>query len=211
MRVYISGKITGLPFQEVESKFYRAETYLVGLGYNVVNPVRNGLPQSASWEKHMLTDIDLLFDCDAIYLLRDWLDSKGAMIEKHIAEVTGKQMFYETKIEIEARKIEQETKIELALYRIKSAISEVAGCNFDDYTVRSKDQSGYFCRLIFVHQCMKAGIENQSLIAGWIHRDHSTVNRIKGKYLDEFKVNKHFRELAKQVDEKLSVNFVILP
>jgi len=53
------------------------------------------------WSKRMeevqagRADIELLFDCDAIYMLNGWEHSKGAKIEKFIAETMGKPIWYE--------------------------------------------------------------------------------------------------------------------
>ena len=40
MRVYIAGKVTGLPIGEVYTKFGAAEFWLKQQGYDVVNPLR---------------------------------------------------------------------------------------------------------------------------------------------------------------------------
>lgn len=58
-------------------------------GYVPVNPLCNGLPASATWEDHMKVDIKLMLDCDVVYLLPGWEDSKGARIEKELADVLG--------------------------------------------------------------------------------------------------------------------------
>jgi hypothetical protein len=38
-----------------------------------------------SWENYMLVDINALFKCDAIYMLKNWFYSKGSRIERAIA------------------------------------------------------------------------------------------------------------------------------
>lgn len=43
----------------------------------------------------MKADIKLLMDCDAIYLLKGWEDSKGARIEKELAESLGYRIIKE--------------------------------------------------------------------------------------------------------------------
>lgn len=91
MRVYISGKISGISPVEAKTKFEHAETFLKERGYEVVNPMKNGLSSSAPWKKHMIIDITLLFGCEAIYMLPCWEQSKGAQIERFIAEKTGMQ------------------------------------------------------------------------------------------------------------------------
>ena len=93
MRVYISGKITGLEYSEVERLFNAAEKKLSKNGFTPVNPLRNNLPMWASWREHMKKDIQILLSCDAIFMLDNWKDSKGATLERHIAEQLGMIIF----------------------------------------------------------------------------------------------------------------------
>lgn len=85
MKVYISGPISGLPYEEVEKAFSKAEIRLQEQGYEVVNPLNNGLPRESTWNEHMRADLKLLLDCDAIYMLDGWTNSKGAKIEFNLA------------------------------------------------------------------------------------------------------------------------------
>ena len=85
MKVYISGPISGLPYEEVEKAFNDAEIRLKDKGHEVVNPLNNGLPRESTWNEHMRADLKLLLDCDAIYMLDGWTNSKGAEIEYDLA------------------------------------------------------------------------------------------------------------------------------
>lgn len=87
MKVYISGPISGLLYEEVEKAFNEAETSLKEQGHEVVNPLNNGLPRESTWNEHMRADLKLLLDCDAIYLLKGYQNSKGAMIEYDLARI----------------------------------------------------------------------------------------------------------------------------
>lgn len=58
MKTYISGKISGLPSEEAKKKFKQAESYLQGLGHDVVNPFELRLGVDAPWESHMLFDLN---------------------------------------------------------------------------------------------------------------------------------------------------------
>ncbi len=96
MKIYISGKISGLDPEEVDKKFKRVQTGLENGGFEAVNPVSvfpQGIP--LSWEEYMVSDIEMLFNCDAVYMLSDWEESRGARIEHFIAKECGKTMFYE--------------------------------------------------------------------------------------------------------------------
>lgn len=89
MKVYISGPISGLLYEEVEKAFNEAEIRLQEQGYEVVNPLNNGLPRESTWNEHMRADLKLLLDCDAIYMLDGWLFSRGAQIEFRLAHNLG--------------------------------------------------------------------------------------------------------------------------
>lgn len=84
-KVYISGPITGRKEEEYKSDFNNAELWLTGLGYDVVNPVSYGLIENGKWEDYMRRDIKLLCDCDYIYLLDGWQDSRGSRVEYGVA------------------------------------------------------------------------------------------------------------------------------
>lgn len=84
-KIYISGPISGLPLETVYNNFTNAEVQLLEQGYEVVNPLNNGLPTTATWEEHMRADLRLLLDCDAIYMLEGWEKSRGARIEYALA------------------------------------------------------------------------------------------------------------------------------
>lgn len=81
MRVYVSGKITGTT--DYMERFQYAEEYLMSLGYTVINPaaVNARLPLDTTWEEYMKISFTLLELCDAIFMLDDWEDSRGAKLE----------------------------------------------------------------------------------------------------------------------------------
>ena len=75
MKIYISGKITGLPIGEVVAKFRDAERKIRKFGQTPINPLENGLPIEAEWADQMGKDIAQLLRADAIYMLPDWQHS----------------------------------------------------------------------------------------------------------------------------------------
>lgn len=91
-RVYISGKISGLDYYYVQLKFAACAEALKSIGHEPVTPLKNGLSPSASWKEHMRADIALLKTCDYIYLQRDFIMSRGAMIELFLAIRWGKSI-----------------------------------------------------------------------------------------------------------------------
>lgn len=88
MKIYISGQITGLDLETAKQNFQIAEDYLRSIGYSdIVNPMKiHPEGNIYTWTQYMRADLKALMDCDAIFLLSNWNQSKGAMIEKRIAE-----------------------------------------------------------------------------------------------------------------------------
>ena len=97
-RVYNSGKISGLPRYEMIAKFEEHDEQIQELGYRAVNPLKSWIPRFAPWCIHMIADLALLTTCKAIYLQGDWIYSKGARIEKRVAEKLGKIVLFENDI-----------------------------------------------------------------------------------------------------------------
>lgn len=95
LKVYVSGAITGLPSQQVEEKFRRAERRLRRGCMSPVCPLDNGLEASAEWRCHMRRDLEMLAECDAIYMLEGWHSSRGARIELRRAVRWRKMIMFE--------------------------------------------------------------------------------------------------------------------
>jgi hypothetical protein len=96
MKFYIAGKISGLDYAEALDNFKVASAELQAMGYDAVNPMaENGLDGDGNehpWVEYMRRDIPHLLRCDGIYLLSNWKDSKGARLERHIAEELGMEI-----------------------------------------------------------------------------------------------------------------------
>lgn len=96
MNVYISGPISGKKDFN-EPAFERAQFKLEGRGYHVFNPhklngaLRNDLPR----EVYLKRDIQVMFICEAIFMLRDWELSRGARCEFLVACEFGLEILYE--------------------------------------------------------------------------------------------------------------------
>ena len=94
-KIYISGGISSYDLEERKATFAKAEEQFIQQGYNVVNPMNNGVPVDAPWDKHLRKDIATLVECDAIYMLKDWHKSKGAKLEFDIATQLGMKILFE--------------------------------------------------------------------------------------------------------------------
>jgi len=96
-KVYISGKITGLDLEYAKSLFDEAQMYLQNeYGCTIVNPmVAVPYKEGKTWEQYMLDDINLLFGCDAVFMLKNWEDSRGARVECSIAKEMSKTILFQ--------------------------------------------------------------------------------------------------------------------
>lgn len=84
-KIYIAGKIGDLPINEVRNKFRKAHKSIEAAGFDAISPLENGLPFESEWGQHMRKDISMLCECEAIFLLNDWIDSPGARFEVEIS------------------------------------------------------------------------------------------------------------------------------
>lgn len=93
MILYIAGPISGQ--LDYKSKFKAAESKLKEMGHIVVNPsfLPDGLREYNDYIHICKAMIDKV---DAIYMLDDWIYSKGAKIEKAYAESLKKPIYYES-------------------------------------------------------------------------------------------------------------------
>lgn len=88
MKIYIAGKITGIPFSEAKNNFDSAKELIEKWGFEAVSPLDYG-DENKSWVDNMLILLPILNTCDGIYLLDNWDESDGARIEKKFAEKKG--------------------------------------------------------------------------------------------------------------------------
>ncbi|KAA6350926.1 Chromosomal replication initiator protein DnaA [termite gut metagenome] len=193
MRIYISGKITGLPWQEVKDKFQAAQDLLEELGFEATNPLNNGLSFNDDWKKHIVCDIGNLLSCEAVYLLDNWMDSTGAGIEYDIALRMKMDIWFESAI----------VRNQNIVLRIQNAIHEVTGMTLREYTTKSRQRDAFFARMIFAYHCRKHNMKLTD-IATHVHRDRSSMIHLFKKYDDETKYNPSFRVLAERVNDRLN-------
>lgn len=95
-KVYISGKITGASPEELDL-FRMASQRLEQHGEQPIAPIKNGiptngLPYDAPWIEHIIKDLRILNECDAIIFLPNYQKSKGAMVELYTAQALGKEI-----------------------------------------------------------------------------------------------------------------------
>lgn len=82
---------------------------------------------------------------------------------------------------------------------IKTAIAQVTGLQFEQYTSSSRKQQLFYARMIFVRECHRIGGIDNARIADMLGRDYSTISYCNSKYDTERKYNAHFRRIADSV------------
>lgn len=120
-RVYLSGQITGLTFEEAKANFDKAEEKVANIlltepykaivtlikefceektSLVCVNPMKLEHKEDSTWEDYMEKDIAELLKCSAIYMINNWEQSKGARVEHAIAIELGLPVLYQSKYEV---------------------------------------------------------------------------------------------------------------
>lgn len=93
-KIYISGKMNGIPPKVVEKRFREAEYKLARKNMHVVNPFYMWIIYPNLYDyKNICTAI--VEQCDAIYMLDNWTDSPGAKNELATALEHNLEIYFE--------------------------------------------------------------------------------------------------------------------
>lgn len=89
LKIYIAGKVSGLTPEQFHKKFDDCAEWVrqnvnFGEECEVINPTTL-CEDDWSWLKCMDTCIPELRDCDMLFLMPDWKESKGAVCEYYVA------------------------------------------------------------------------------------------------------------------------------
>ena len=99
MKIYISGKISGMNRFRSKLHFRNAQRYLEGKGYEVVNPWKNQDIQDVvdiggDYTAILLECLNVLGACDAIYMLDNFMESREAKAEHAFAIACAIKVYY---------------------------------------------------------------------------------------------------------------------
>ena len=95
MKVYVSGKITGLDEEKAINKFMESVWMLRSQGCKVMSPHVLIDCKDFEHEDYIHVCYAMIDVCDAIFMQKDWQDSKGARLELQYASDWHKQIIYE--------------------------------------------------------------------------------------------------------------------
>ena len=112
-RVYLSGPISSIGYEEACRRFGEAEKHLQKLGYRTSNPTKMTLCVWLAQHGHyrLCLWLQLLWmsaTCQCIYLLNGWHLSDGARAERAVARVMGITALYEQRREETSKKHKKE-------------------------------------------------------------------------------------------------------
>lgn len=88
MKIYISIRATGISYNEREMMLLRAITEVEASGHKAV------YPQSDNAVGDLGERIGMMLQCDAIYLLPKWYESRVCCSEKQVAENYNKKILF---------------------------------------------------------------------------------------------------------------------
>ena len=92
---YISGKIGDLPESVYLKRFNTAKDQLAAYGHEAVSPTDLPHNHDKTWASFMIEDLKALIPCHGIYMLSNYADSPGALIELAFAKRMGKEIIFE--------------------------------------------------------------------------------------------------------------------
>lgn len=110
-RIYISGPISS-DKEHYQEHFKKAVEYLHSKGYDVINPATEDYTEAVkesgiediwsfeAWLWYIKRDMDIVANCDGIYMLDGWMQSDGAKIELAVAKRKGLPIYYESEEEM---------------------------------------------------------------------------------------------------------------
>ncbi len=85
--VYLAGPMSSLPDFNYPA-FHRAAALLRRQLFTVINPAENPR-ESGTWVEYMRDSLVMLSRADAVATLEGWWNSKGAILEVHVARQLG--------------------------------------------------------------------------------------------------------------------------
>jgi hypothetical protein len=94
-KCYIAGKIGDLPLNEFTSNFHIGKAEVVEMGFTPVAPTDLPHIHDQTWASYMKEDLTEMMKCEALYALRNWRHSPGAIVEVELAMKLGLTIIFQ--------------------------------------------------------------------------------------------------------------------
>ena len=100
MKIYLSGPVSDKDERHTQILFETAEEKIKQFGHepisplNIPDPYTRGDRRGGSWLYYMRESIILAMECDAIYCLLGWQDSKGSQTERTLFQMLDLPVYY---------------------------------------------------------------------------------------------------------------------
>jgi hypothetical protein len=94
-KIYISIPITGKDISQVICGYTIAKIKLQSKEVECVTPFDICDEKYKPYSYYIGKDIEVLLECDAIYMCKGWQNSKGCMAEFEVARIYGKEIIFE--------------------------------------------------------------------------------------------------------------------
>lgn len=97
---YVAGPMSAIGPPDYNYPAFNAMAWrLRNAGFPVINPAElTAADPNVPWDFYLRRDIPELVKCSRVVLLRGWEDSKGARLERHIAEELGMEIIHEHEV-----------------------------------------------------------------------------------------------------------------
>lgn len=92
-KIFISGRISGIKYENAKKNFRKAEKYWAEKGYEVVNPTRL-CNKNWSWFRCMIVCLWNLAKCKYVYFMPNHIHSRGAKMELKVAKLLNKVIYF---------------------------------------------------------------------------------------------------------------------
>lgn len=196
-KIYLAGAISNNPNYELD--FDNAELLMIRKGFGVINPVKiikslieKSKNKELSHRSIMLVLIPYLFDSDGIYLMPNWIQSDGAVLEYQIAKYLQKRnkdyLIFKT-IEVYENIIENDidTIVNIIntnkLKRLPYQLSDYQAATkvvYDAFAIKTEDARNRERHIVTINHCLayvyRMDYNLTSVIIGKIlQRHHTTI------------------------------------
>lgn len=92
MKIYVSLPISGHDIKETKEYVEKVKKFLEEKGDEIVTPFDACNEEGKSYSYYMGRSIEALLECDAVFFVPNWQESKGCMAEFELARIYEKKI-----------------------------------------------------------------------------------------------------------------------